>query len=247
MKSHKLINITNTNTFSPSFLAIDERENQTLSTAKVQKRVVPVFNAQDQLANYFSVSAQKKSKPVLRSRSFSLVRFPRMRTSFKSKKTSSAISEKACAPCEASVYGVVDADVLSQDANLTSVKGCAAVAESCKKSESKTDPKLAKIETLYVFIKFQSFDGLFKPTTSLSEFFLQGQRNKLFQDKDQDSAWSTCIAMAYFEIVMKDFKEEWELCYEKAKKALDALSAYDSDTIEKMIEDARKWVIKWRT
>ncbi|CAG8576271.1 4531_t:CDS:2, partial [Paraglomus occultum] len=104
------------------------------------------------------------------------------------------------------------------------------------------DPKLAEIDTLYKFIRFQSFDGFFKPTADLSKFFSQGKDRNLFQNKNQDSVWSTCIAMAYLEIVMKNFKEEWELCYEKAQTALNELSGYDSGAIDKMIKKARKWV-----
>ncbi|CAG8596182.1 9494_t:CDS:2 [Paraglomus occultum] len=107
------------------------------------------------------------------------------------------------------------------------------------------DPKLAEIETLYRFIRFQSFDGFFKPTAELSGFFSREKDKNLFQNKDQDSVWSTCIALAYLEIVMKGFKEEWELCYEKAQTALDELSGYDASTIEKLMQDARKWVTEW--
>ncbi|CAG8588693.1 1166_t:CDS:1 [Paraglomus occultum] len=106
------------------------------------------------------------------------------------------------------------------------------------------DPKLAVIDTLYGFIRFQSFDGFFKPTADLSKFFSQGKHRNLFQNKNQNSVWFTCIALAYLEIVMKNFKEEWELCYEKAQTALYELSGYDSAAIEKEISLARKWVTK---
>ncbi|CAG8649065.1 4722_t:CDS:1, partial [Paraglomus occultum] len=108
-----------------------------------------------------------------------------------------------------------------------------------------SDPKLAEIETLYKFTSFQAFDGFFKPTAELSEFFSKGKDRNLFRNKDQDSVWSTCIALAYLEIVMKGFKEEWELCYEKAQTALNESSGYDSGVIEKMLQDARKWVTEW--
>ncbi|CAG8647239.1 9616_t:CDS:1, partial [Paraglomus occultum] len=118
---------------------------------------------------------------------------------------------------------------------------------SCAKKTAGTrpvdfDPKLVEIEILYKFISFQSFDGFFKPTAKLSSFFSRGKDKNLFQNKDQDSVWSTCIALAYFDIVMKDFKEEWELCYEKAQTALNESSGYDSSVLEKMLQDARKWV-----
>ena len=93
------------------------------------------------------------------------------------------------------------------------------------------------------WLKLRTFDGFFKPTTDLSEFFSGGKDKSLFQNKDQDS---TCIALAYLEIVMKDFGEEWELCYEKAQTPLDGLSGYDTNAIEKMVEDARKWIISGR-
>ncbi|CAG8520851.1 8603_t:CDS:1, partial [Paraglomus occultum] len=101
------------------------------------------------------------------------------------------------------------------------------------------DPKLAEIGILYKFISFQSFDGFFKPTAELSEFFSKGNDKNLFQNKDQDSVWSTCIALAYLESVMKAFTEEWELCHEKAQTALNESSGYDSGVIEKMLQDAR--------
>ena len=41
---------------------------------------------------------------------------------------------------------------------------------------------------------------------------------------------------------MEDFKEEWELCYEKFQIALNELSGYDSTVIEKVFQDTRKWV-----
>jgi len=104
------------------------------------------------------------------------------------------------------------------------------------------DPKFADMETLYRFSGFQSFDGFFKP---LAEFFSQGKDKNLFQGKDQDPVWSTCIAMAYLEIVMKGLKDEWELCYEKAQLALNESSGFDSNVIEKRLQDARKLVTEW--
>ncbi|CAG8520872.1 8604_t:CDS:2 [Paraglomus occultum] len=95
------------------------------------------------------------------------------------------------------------------------------------------DPKLAEIEVLYEFTSFQSFDGFFKPTAELSKFLSKGKDKNLFRNKDQDSVWSTCIALTYLEIVMKDFKVEWELGYEKAQTALSESSGYDSSVIGK--------------
>ncbi|CAG8647301.1 3954_t:CDS:1, partial [Ambispora gerdemannii] len=57
------------------------------------------------------------------------------------------------------------------------------------------------------------------------------------------------VAMAYLEIVMKEFKEEWELCYEKAERALaNLIEKKDKNKkVENIVAEAHEWVQKWFT
>ncbi|CAG8564018.1 11672_t:CDS:2, partial [Ambispora gerdemannii] len=105
------------------------------------------------------------------------------------------------------------------------------------------DIKSPNIETLYEFLKFQSFDGKFVAKNSNFSSLFSGHDSM----KDEDSVWTTAVAMAYLEIVMKEFKEEWELCFEKAERALTDLIGKNDESkkVENILAEAHEWVQKW--
>ncbi|CAG8529990.1 13054_t:CDS:2 [Ambispora leptoticha] len=104
------------------------------------------------------------------------------------------------------------------------------------------DIKTPTIETLYGFLKNQSFDGKFVAKNSNFSSLFSGHDSK----KNDDLVWTTAVAMAYLEIVMKEFKEEWELCYEKAERALaNLISENDKNSKVNILAEAREWVKKW--
>ncbi|CAJ0760892.1 4144_t:CDS:2, partial [Entrophospora sp. SA101] len=85
------------------------------------------------------------------------------------------------------------------------------------------------IETLLTFLSLQSFDGKFQPKNEFFEFFGKNSLDEFnfennFENKDdmqQKVKLCTIIALIYLEVVMmKDFKDECDICYKKSKKAL---------------------------
>ncbi|CAG8620684.1 8633_t:CDS:10, partial [Ambispora gerdemannii] len=101
------------------------------------------------------------------------------------------------------------------------------------------DTKTSTIDTLYAFLKLQSFDGKFVARDSNFSSLFSGDDSK----KADNLEWTTAVAMAYLEIVMKEFKEEWELCYEKAERALIKLIGESGreKKVENLLAEAREW------
>ncbi|CAG8683976.1 13453_t:CDS:2, partial [Racocetra fulgida] len=107
--------------------------------------------------------------------------------------------------------------------------------------------KPQKIETLYNFLDFQSFDGSFLPSTKFYSWFDKNDF-KDFEIIGIESEKLLCLAlaMAYLEIIMfETFKEESEMCYEKAKKVLKKEVGDDEQKINEILEKAKEWVKKW--
>ncbi|CAG8712551.1 767_t:CDS:2, partial [Dentiscutata heterogama] len=107
--------------------------------------------------------------------------------------------------------------------------------------------KPPKIETLYNFLDFQSFDGSFLPSANFYSWF--GKNN--FKDFEvigieNEKVLCLTLALAYLEIIMfETFKDECEICYEKAKKALKKEVGGDEQKINEISEKIKEWVNKW--
>ncbi|KAG9290419.1 hypothetical protein G9A89_007150 [Geosiphon pyriformis] len=71
--------------------------------------------------------------------------------------------------------------------------------------------------------------------------------------KFESTQWNIAAWMAYLQIVMSEFTQEWELCYEKAERALKILISKDASRdsenqnsqLEEILVSARGWVSKW--
>ncbi|CAG8717849.1 30154_t:CDS:2 [Gigaspora margarita] len=106
--------------------------------------------------------------------------------------------------------------------------------------------KSPNIETLYDFLDLQSYDGSFLPTIKFYSWF--GKNN--FNDFsiigiENENVLCSALAIAYLEIIMfETFKEECELCYDKAKKFLMNEVDNEQNFIE-ILEKAKEWVNKW--
>jgi len=118
--------------------------------------------------------------------------------------------------------------------------------------------KEPQIENLFEFLGLQSFDGKFLPKKSFYEFFYKNDLNDLIDLKQKiendigntkeseiEEVLSTCISIAYLEIIMfEKFKDECEMCHEKAEKALKKIIGNDEK--EKIIiEKSKEWINNW--
>ncbi|CAG8487459.1 13095_t:CDS:2, partial [Racocetra fulgida] len=104
--------------------------------------------------------------------------------------------------------------------------------------------KPPNIEALYNFLNFQSFDGSFLPSTKFYSWFCKND----FKDFEvigvgNEKVLCLALAIAYLEIIMfETFKDECEMCYEKAIKALKNEVAGDEQKINEILEKAKEWV-----
>ncbi|CAG8457515.1 1321_t:CDS:10 [Dentiscutata erythropus] len=114
-------------------------------------------------------------------------------------------------------------------------------------STTSVKTKPPKIETLYSFLNFQSFDGSFLPSDKFYSWF--GKNNfKEFEiiGINNEKVLCLALAMAYLEILMfETFKEECEMCYEKSKKALKKEIGNDEQKVNEVLEKAKEWVNNW--
>ncbi|CAG8506656.1 434_t:CDS:2, partial [Racocetra fulgida] len=103
--------------------------------------------------------------------------------------------------------------------------------------------KPPKIETLYDFLKFQSFDGSFLPSSKFYSWF--GKKDfKDFEVIGVENEKMLCLALAmvYLEIILfETFKDECEMCYEKAKKALKKEVGDDEQKIIEILKNVKEW------
>ncbi|CAG8751247.1 4793_t:CDS:2, partial [Gigaspora rosea] len=103
--------------------------------------------------------------------------------------------------------------------------------------------KPPNIETLYDFLDLQSYDGSFLPTIKFYSWF--GKNN--FNDFsiigiENENVLCSALAIAYLEIIMfETFREECELCYDKAKNFL--MNEVDNEqNFLEILEKAKDWV-----
>src|ERR1700722_8396620 len=111
----------------------------------------------------------------------------------------------------------------------------------------------SQIENLFEFLALQSFDGKFLPKKSFYEFFYKNDLNDFINLKQEiekeidkikeaeiEEILSTCIAISYLEIVMfENFKDECEMCYEKAVKVLKKMIG-DEENERKIFEKSKE-------
>ncbi|PKC04699.1 hypothetical protein RhiirA5_401309 [Rhizophagus irregularis] len=125
-------------------------------------------------------------------------------------------------------------------------------------SKSEVNHKESQIENLFRFLELQSFDGKFLSNDSFYKFFYKNDLNDFINLKQEiikemgnigikeiEEILTTSIALAYLEIIIfKKFKDESELCYEKAVKALKKM--VEDEEKEKIIgEKAKEWIKNW--
>ncbi|CAG8573367.1 2968_t:CDS:2, partial [Diversispora eburnea] len=123
------------------------------------------------------------------------------------------------------------------------------------------------IEILYNFLRLQSYDGKFLASKEFYKYFDDSgdkinnnlkksipkaeEENKLIKEE----IWTTSIAIKYLEIVLfPKFKEESEICFEKAMKILKKLVIENGDgckgnnseeKVKWVLEKAEEWITKW--
>src|SRR5436190_22408191 len=120
----------------------------------------------------------------------------------------------------------------------------------------KVNHKESHIENLFELLGLQSFDGKFLPNESFYEFFYKNDLNdfmnlkqeiekEIGKDEKIEEILSTCISMSYLEIIMfEKFKDECEMCYEKAEKVLKKM-VKDDEKRKVVIEKAIEWIKNW--
>ncbi|GBB97529.1 hypothetical protein RclHR1_00300008 [Rhizophagus clarus] len=146
----------------------------------------------------------------------------------------------------------------TKSARKSQVVAARPVAQETKSQETnqpeiKINHKESNIENLFEFLGLQSFDGKFLPNKSFYEFFRKNDLNDLKQEinkeigeiKEIEEILSTCISMKYLEIIMfENFKDECEMCYEKAEKALKKM--IENEEKRNIIsEKAKEWIQNW--
>ncbi|CAG8604676.1 10455_t:CDS:2, partial [Diversispora eburnea] len=227
-----------------SFLAIDERENSQLSVTKIsQKSEIQLQSIQRKSLSIESPtsSIQRLSgKSVLKSRQTSKSKkISSIFESFFSKKSKSASKRSNSQPF-LSDDGGVDRFTLERGEN---------------------------IEILFNFLRLQSYDGKFLASKEFYRYFDDGEdkinsnlkksipeleeKNKLIKEE----IWTTSIAIKYLEIVLfPKFKEESEICFEKAAKVLKKLVIENGDgckgnnseeKVKWILEKAGEWITRW--
>ncbi|GBB90907.1 hypothetical protein RclHR1_00180045 [Rhizophagus clarus] len=131
-------------------------------------------------------------------------------------------------------------------------------SESESDIESEYNHKESQIENLFEFLEFQSFDGKFLPNESFYKFFYKNDLNDFINLKQEiikemgntgnekiEELLTTSIAIAYLElIIFKKFKDEGELCYVKAVKALKKMVG-DKEKERIIGEKAKEWINNW--
>ena len=118
--------------------------------------------------------------------------------------------------------------------------------------------KEPQIENLFEFLGLQSFDGKFLPKKSFYEFFYKNDLNDFINLRQEiekvidktikseiEEILSTCIAIAYLEIIMfEKFKDECEMCYEKAEKVLKKMIGGE-ERKKVIVEKSKEWINNW--
>ncbi|KAF0432278.1 von willebrand domain-containing protein [Gigaspora margarita] len=215
-----------------SFIAIDERGSELVSEAKIlsSQRIVPVA-AVRKSAPAFSMRQKSAMQPVSMTSRLNYFMAPSIGFgSSSARKDNSLVKESAN-------FG---SQIESHDVSNDSLPASVSLAASVKL-------KPPKIETLYSFLNFQSFDGSFLPSDKFYSWF-DKNNFKDFESIGIENEKILCLALAlaYLEIIMFDtFKEECEMCYVKAKKNLKKEVGGDEQNVNENLEKAREWVKKW--
>ena len=143
-------------------------------------------------------------------------------------------------------------DALSSSSSTTDSKPVV-LQES---SEPKTSHKKPHIENLFEFLGLQSFDGKFLPNKSFYKFFYKSDSNdfinlkqeiekEMGKNENNEEILSICISISYLEIIIfENFKDECEMCYEKAEKILKQM-VENEEKRNLFIEKAKEWINNW--
>ncbi|CAG8565860.1 16149_t:CDS:2 [Acaulospora morrowiae] len=104
--------------------------------------------------------------------------------------------------------------------------------------------KESKIEALYEFLKFQSFNGEFNSAGFYPCFDKKEAKDFKEIGIDNEKILCTALAIEYLEVVMfGQFKDECEMCWEKANKAPRKL--VNEDEFDDVLKKVRDWTLKW--
>ncbi|KAF0559042.1 von willebrand domain-containing protein [Gigaspora margarita] len=216
-----------------SFLAIDERDNKVVAEAQSlpNKRIVPTrLNSASRRSLVMPTSSLSSSQSFLSSRVSAVTTSSRSGAMLYEPISIPSMAMSASLVCNTSSYMS-----LSEDNYVSGVverrKLHSLLAKSAIYKPSSIEPVISaisvkmkppKIETLYSFLDFQSFDGSFLPSNKFYSWFGKND-SKDFENIEIKNEKILCLALAiaYLELIMLEtFKEECEMCYEKSKKAL---------------------------
>ena len=121
---------------------------------------------------------------------------------------------------------------------------------------SSVNHKESQIENLFELLGLQSFDGKFLPNKSFYEFFYKNDLNdfmnlkqeiekEMGKNEQNEEILSICISISYLEIIMfESFKDECEMCYEKAEKILKQM-VENEEKRNIISEKAKEWIQNW--
>ncbi|CAG8710555.1 8161_t:CDS:2, partial [Acaulospora morrowiae] len=242
-----------------SFLAIDESGNRSVGKLfHPEKREVPIqgtffssyTSSPRAVSSYMgpplAVSSYGSSSRVASnhfrsfnarsmSSSYSLVgKSPLMGVARSSKKSKSdRTSSKEGASLDGSSFSF---DIEPNEENVEESK--------TKGHELKLNFKGSKIEVLYEFLKFQSFNGEFNSASFYPCFDKKEAKDFKEIGIDNEKILCTALAIEYLEVVMfGQFKDECEMCWEKANKALRKLVT--EKEFDDVLKKARDLILKW--
>ncbi|GBB90883.1 hypothetical protein RclHR1_00180021 [Rhizophagus clarus] len=244
-----------------SFIAIDERNNETISEAQTipQIREIPqFFSRKSHKSRSIGISNQLSSMPLV---TCSLrdgggaYNFGGSTRKMKKQVLSRARGSSQDLTQDTSTDS---SGILSNFFQNLFSKKSSNVQSSQTKDNIINNHKESKIENLFEFLGLQSFNGKFLPNKSFYEFFYKNDLNDFINLKKEiekelsnlskeeiEEVLSNSIAIAYLKIIMFDnFKDECEMCYEKVEKVLKKMI----ETKEKediIIEKAEEWVKNW--
>ncbi|CAG8690386.1 43934_t:CDS:2 [Gigaspora margarita] len=241
-----------------SFLAIDERDNKVVAETQSlpNKRIVPTrLNSASRRSLVMPTSSLSSSQSFL----------PSMVSAVSTSSRSGAmlyesISISSMAMSANLVHNRRSYMSLSEDNYVSGVverrRLPSLSANSAIYKPSSNEPVISaisvkmkppKIETLYSFLNFQSFDGSFLPSNKFYSWFGKND-SKDFENIEIKNEKILCLALAiaYLELIMLEtFKEECEMCYEKSKKALKKEVDSDEQKVNEILKKAKVWVNKW--
>ncbi|RGB40836.1 hypothetical protein C1646_739406 [Rhizophagus diaphanus] len=232
-----------------SFIAIDERNNE-ISEVLIKSRTIPQKRNVPQLVSQFSTYSGI-SHPVMdaslnvRGGGFNIMDLVRL--GIRSLIPAKSEPKETGQPTITGLY--IGSEFNHKELQIGSV---------FDDSKSKVNHKESQIGNLFEFLELQSFDGKFSSKESFYKFFYKNDLNDFINLKQEiikemgnigikeiEEILTTSIALAYLEIIMfKKFKDESELCYEKAVKALKKM--VEDEEKEKIIgEKAKEWIKNW--